>query len=209
MILTILFLVINVILIVWFIFHMFNHDNEADINHIWHRKWWVWTLLAFWIMFTIGGFGNLISNGVDDDDDYDEPDTEEVAKPVSHNLPGQKINAKKATKHEFYWTSKSHDGIRYFVNDDKKITAIKVVIAPSDPHNTDWCQQLMAIALDDNNLKFGNDKADISDATLSDEVKYNIYSPAYKKWYWLNWNDVDGKKVSSFSIYPGKNKDAE
>lgn len=130
-------------------------------------------------------------------------------KNTSKNLPGQKINSSKAAKHEFYWTSKDDKKVRYFVDDDKKITAIKVVLSP-DINNTWWCQRYMEKVLHDDNLKYGIDKQGKNDAVLSNRVKYNIYSPKYKKWYWVNFEAADGKNmVASFSIYPGKNKDAE
>ena len=144
--------------------------------------------------------------------DSDNNNTVTVAhkkKNTSKNLPGQKINSSKATKHEFYWTSKGDKKVRYFVDDDKKITAIKVVLNP-DINNTWWCQSYMEKVLHDDNLKYGIDKQGKNDAVLSNRVKYNIYSPKYKKWYWVNFEAADGKNmVASFSIYPGKNKDAE
>ena len=144
--------------------------------------------------------------------DSDNNNTVTVAhkkKNTSKNLPGQKINSSKAAKHEFYWTSKDDKKVRYFVDDDKKITAIKVVLSP-DINNTWWCQRYMEKVLHDDNLKYGIDKQGKNDAVLSNRVKYNIYSPKYKKWYWVNFEAADGKNmVASFSIYPGKNKDAE
>ena len=144
--------------------------------------------------------------------DSDNNNTVTVAhkkKNTSKNLPGQKINSSKAAKHEFYWTSKDDKKVRYFVDDDKKITASKVVLSP-DINNTWWCQRYMEKVLHDDNLKYGIDKQGKNDAVLSNRVKYNIYSPKYKKWYWVNFEAADGKNmVASFSIYPGKNKDAE
>lgn len=144
--------------------------------------------------------------------DSDNNNTVTVAhkkKNTSKNLPGRKINSSNATKHEFYWTSKDDKKVRYFVDDDKKITAIKVVLNP-DINNTWWCQSYMEKVLHDDNLKYGIDKQGKNDAVLSNRVKYNIYSPKYKKWYWVNFEAADGKNmVASFSIYPGKNKDAE
>lgn len=145
------------------------------------------------------------------DSSSNSSNTTKVAKRknTSKNIPGQKINKSKATKHEFYWTSKSDSKIRYFVDDDKKITAIKVVLKP-EVNNTWWCQSYMEKILHDDNLKYGNDKQGKNDAVLSNKVKYNIYSPKYKKWYWVNFDAADGKNmVATFSIYPGKNKDAE
>lgn len=126
----------------------------------------------------------------------------------SKNLPGQKINLSKATKHEFYWTSKDDKKIRYFVDDNKKITAIKVVLKP-EVNNTWWCQSYMEKVLHDDGLKYGNDKENKDDGVLSNKEKYNIYSPKHKKWYWVNFDPADGKNmVATFSIYPGKSSEA-
>lgn len=131
----------------------------------------------------------------------------------SQNLPNQKINEAKATKHEFYWTSKSDKKVRYFVDDDKKITAIKIVLIP-DVNNTWWCEQYMEKVLHDDHLKFSNDKKSSDDIVLNNDSKYNVYSPKHKKWYWVRFDAADnvGKKdnmVASFAIYPGKNEGAQ
>lgn len=126
----------------------------------------------------------------------------------SQNLPGQKINSSRATKHEFYWTSKDDKKVRYFVDDNKKITAIKVVLKPKI-NNTWWCQSYMEKVLHDDSLKYGNDKENKDDGVLSNKEKYNIYSPKHKKWYWVNFDPADGKDmVATFSIYPGKSSEA-
>lgn len=152
--------------------------------------------------------------GCDDNSDSSE-NSSQSSKPKSNsqNLPNQKINKDTATDHDFYWASKSDKKIRYFVDDDKKITAIKVVLKPN-VNNTWWCEQYMKKVLHDDNLKFGNDKQSSDDGVLSNDGKYNVYSPKYKKWYWVRFdpaNDV-GKKddmVSSFAIYPGKSDEAQ
>lgn len=176
-------------------------------------RWWYWLIVIFTI---IGGLGNIFGFADDnDDDDYDDstPQTEQVKK-VNHskNLPGQKINKSKATKHEFYWTSKDDKKVRYFVTDGK-ITAMKVVLTP-DVNNTFWCKAYLANVLHDNHLQFTNDRLADSAANLSNKGRYNIYSPKVKKWYNVSFSPADnvGKKdnmVATFSVYPGKSSDAE
>ena len=142
------------------------------------------------------------------------PHKRNKSKKVNHskNLPGQKINKSKATKHEFYWTSKDDKKVRYFVTDGK-ITAMKVVLTP-DVNNTFWCKAYLANVLHDNHLQFTNYKLADSAANLSNKGRYNIYSPKVKKWYNVSFNAADnvGKKdnmVATFSVYPGKSSDAE
>lgn len=159
-------------------------------------------ILVFFVSAVIIGYANS-------DNSSNTVTVAHKKKNTSKNLPGRKINSSNTTKHEFYWTSKDDKKVRYFVDDDKKITAIKVVLNP-DINNTWWCQSYMEKVLHDDNLKYGIDKQGKNDAVLSNHVKYNIYSPKYKKWYWVNFEAADGKNmVASFSIYPGKNKDAE
>ena len=89
-------------------------------------------------LIAVAGIINAWGLGLDDVDSNYNDGTEEVAKPVGQNLPGQKINSNKATKHEFYWTSKSDKAVRYFVDGSKKITAIKYVLT-TNPNNTTHC----------------------------------------------------------------------
>lgn len=162
---------------------------------------------AFWIIVLISTIHGCNNSSDDSSDDSDK--TSQVAKPASKNLPGQEINSAKATKHEFYWTSKSDKKVRYFVNDDKKITAIKVVLG-SEQNNTVWCQAILEQVLHDDDLHYGLDKVKEENTLLSNDGKYNIYSPKAKKWYWVRFDAGEGKDmVADFAIYPGKNKAAE
>lgn len=174
-----------------------------------HKRFTTWLMS---VVIVIGGLV-VLSAGMSSEGDDDAPQTEQVKK-VNHskNLPGQKINKSKATKHEFYWTSKDDKKVRYFVTDGK-ITAMKVVLTP-DVNNTFWCKAYLANVLHDNHLQFTNDKLADSAANLSNKGRYNIYSPKAKKWYNVSFNAADnvGKKdnmVATFSVYPGKSSDAE
>ena len=174
-----------------------------------HKRFTTWLMS---VVIVIGGFV-VLSAGMSSEGDDDAPQTEQVKK-VNHskNLPGQKINKSKATKHEFYWTSKDDKKVRYFVSDGK-ITAMKVVLTP-DVNNTFWCKAYLANVLHDNHLQFTNDKLADTAASLSNKGRYNIYSPKVKKWYNVSFNAADnvGKKdnmVATFSVYPGKSSDAE
>lgn len=197
----------------WYDKNMFKPEKKKNgkMTKPLHTRWYFWVLVVFSI---VGGIGNMLGLGADDDDsDNNSAQTEQVKK-VNHskNLPGQKINKSKATKHEFYWTSKDDKKVRYFVSDGK-ITAMKVVLMP-DVNNTFWCKAYLANVLHDKNLKYTNDKLSDSDASLSNDKSYNIYSPKYKKWYRVVFDPADnvGKKdnmVATFSVFPGKSKDAE
>lgn len=126
----------------------------------------------------------------------------------SKNMLGQKINSSLAKKHEFYWTSKDDSKIHYFVDNEKKITAIKYVLNP-DLNNTTHCQGVLSNILHDDNLKYTTDKTDASDIVLDNDREYNIYSPKNKKWYRVNFNPASKDLVNTFSLYPGRSSDAE
>ncbi|RVU69838.1 MULTISPECIES: hypothetical protein [Lactobacillus] len=204
-------LLLDVVLFIWFITYMHKHDKKKHIKVNLHKQWWSWVLIAVWLFATLLTFVLSVSDNYSTPSN-DSSNTVEIAKKQhtsSFNLPGQKINSDTAKKHEFYWTDKDDKKVRYFVNDSKKITAIKVVLNP-DINNTWWCQNYMQKVLHDDHLKFGNDKQSIDGDTLSNRVQYNLYSPKYKKWYWVTFAPAEGKDmVASFSMYPGKNKDAE
>lgn len=79
-----------------------------------------------------------------------------------------------------------------------------------DINNTTWVQANLANVLHDNNLRYGNDKSKEENTLLSNREEYNVYSPKFKKWYWINMEPADGKNmVATYSIYPGKSDEAE
>ena len=210
----ILGIIVGIALVIW----MFWYDENKFIprkrpDGTWakamHQRKWLWIVA---IIFILGGIGGVL--GIDDDDDdAPSPTTHEVAKSTSQNLPNQKNNKDKATKHEFYWTSKSDDHVRYFVDDDKKITAIKYV-AGSDPVTAELAQSLSGDILHDDNLEWTNDRLAESAYLPKNNGKYNVYSPKHKKWYWVRMdanNNYSSSKqmVASFAIYPGKSSEAK
>lgn len=184
-----------------------------------HKRWWIY-LIA--IILVVGSIGNLT-----------DPTTYKSSKPKSHrlasdkemqkeykktvedrenaesqNLPGQKLNKNLATKGEFFWTSKNDKKIHIFVS-DSKVTAIKYVLKP-DVQSTVTCQSILEKLFNDKNLKYGNDKENSDNALLDNDSSYNFYSPAHKKWYWVSFSAANDKDmVSTFSVYPGKNSDAQ
>ena len=122
---------------------------------------------------------------------------------------GHKIKKSEAKEEKdgSYYTDKTDKNIRYFTDDDGTITAIKYSYMP-DPEHTTAVISEMDNLLDDSNLKYGNDKVD-KDKTLLKGDNYNVYSPKHKKWYHMSMLKDDDGKVSTFSIWPGKDSDAE
>lgn len=212
----ILMLVIGIALMP-FAFWYDKHNKKATNNKgkkikPLHRRWWMWALA---VLLIFSGFVTI--GGVDDS-------SSTASHPVSHkamrkaykkelsdtqNMPGQRINPARATKHEFYWTNKSDKHVRYFVS-SKKITAIKYKYNVNWQNNTTDSQGKIENILHDSNLRYGNDKQKEDNTLLSNHKSYNLYSPAHKKWYWVRF-DAGLKKdtVASFAIYPGKSPDAE
>lgn len=184
-----------------------------------HKRWWMWLII---IGLVIAGIGNIIDPSDDDDhksstESYRQSihkvDKKIKAKDDNHqshsqNIPGQKINKSKATKHKFYWTDNDDSKLRYFVDNEGKITAVKYV---KPNNNTYWCQQIISVKiLHDDHVKFGNDKEDIGDGVLANDESYNIYSPKLHKWFWVHFDAADGKNmVASFAVYPNKSDEAE
>ena len=125
------------------------------------------------------------------------------------NIPGYKLTKSQVDKHDFYYTSKEYSNIRYFINDSNKITAIKIVFQP-DAQSTASAQSFVEKALHDKNLKYTNDKENSDNTYLANDESYNVYSPKYKKWFWIRmdqYRDTDDKVVS-VAIYPGKSDEA-
>ena len=122
---------------------------------------------------------------------------------------GHKLNKHEAKEESdgAYYTDKTDKNIRYFTDNDGTITAIKYSYMP-DPEHTTAVISEMDNLLDDSNLKYGNDKVD-KDKTLLKGDNYNVYSPKHKKWYHMSMQKDDDGKVSTFSVWPGKDSDAE
>lgn len=136
--------------------------------------------------------------------------TSKKAKAGSLNIPGQKINKSKAKDEDLYWTDKSDDRIRYFTDDSKKITAVKVTFAP-DYANTSAVDAYLETVLHDKNYKVSNSKKDNNSIVLKTGTTYNIYSPKWKKWFWIRIdknNNYEKDAVRDFAVYPGKSDEA-
>lgn len=136
--------------------------------------------------------------------------TSKKAKAGSLNIPGQKINKSKAKDEDLYWTDKSDDRIRYFTDDSKKITAVKVTFAP-DYANTSAVDAYLETVLHDKNYKVSNSKEDNDSIVLKTGTTYNIYSPKWKKWFWIRIdknNNYEKDAVRDFAVYPGKSDEA-
>lgn len=136
--------------------------------------------------------------------------TSKKAKAGSLNIPGQKINKSKAKDEDLYWTDKSDDRIRYFTDDSKKITAVKVTFAP-DYANTSAVDAYLETVLHDKNYKVSNSKKDNDSIVLKTGTTYNIYSPKWKKWFWIRIdknNNYEKDAVRDFAVYPGKSDEA-
>lgn len=198
-VLAIISFIANIVFLILYLIALFK-KNKANRKKF--RNYW---LIAFVLMFVCAGLMDHFSES-----DTSSNRSSQVKKNTSKNLPGQKINKALATKKEFYWVSKDDKKVRLFVDsNNKKITAIKVVLRP-DINNTTWVQASLANVLHDNNLRYGNDKSKEENTLLSNREEYNVYSPKFKKWYWINMEPADGKNmVATYSIYPGKSDEAE
>ncbi len=117
---------------------------------------------------------------------------------------GHKIKKSEAKKDKdgFYYTDKTDKKIRYFTDDDGTITAVKCNFMPNPMGYTAVQSKLNGI-LNDDHVKYGNDKLDADETDLKGD-NYNVYSPKHKKWYHMSIQKDDDGKVSEFSVWPGK-----
>ncbi len=127
---------------------------------------------------------------------------------------GHKINKSKTDEDDSgaYYTDKDDSKLRYFTSgDSNKVTAAKYVYGADHMNVTDVKNKLSDVVLHDDNLKYTDDKTD-SDDFLPKGNSFNVYSPKNKKWYHVSMqrdsSDEDAK-VSSFSIWPGKDNDVD
>ena len=195
-------------------------EHPEKMKKPWHKRWWIY-LIA--IVLVVGSIADLTNPNT-----YkakpSRPKTHRLASDKemqkeykrtvegrenaeSQNLPGQKLNKNLATKGENFWTAKNDKKVHIFAYDGK-VTAIKYVVKP-DYENAVSCQSIIEKLLQDRSLKYGNDKQSSDDALLRNDETYNLYSPAHKKWYWVSFNPAEKDWVSTFSLYSGRNKDAQ
>lgn len=129
--------------------------------------------------------------------------TEQVANLIGHKIDKTKVKEEGGGA---YYSDKDDSNLRYFVNNDNKITAVKYVYGADHMNVTNVKQKLEDEIIHDDNLKYTDDKTD-SDNFLPEGDSFNVYSPKYKKWYHVSMQrDSNSKdaKVSTFSVWAGK-----
>ena len=126
-----------------------------------------------------------------------------------HNIVGQKLSKAYAKNHDdMYYTDKDDKNIRYFVNDDNKITAVKYVFGADHYPFSSVESELSNSILHDDHLKYTTDK-DSRDDFDPDGDSFNVYSPDRQKWYHVKMQRDDDDKISSFTVWPGQSDDAD
>lgn len=135
------------------------------------------------------------------------------AKDTRPNMLGHKLNFSKAkiSSNHSYYVERGYSNVRYFIDADKKITAIKYILTP--PNNTSAVQAALSNLLHDDNLKYTVNKKDDTSIILKPKFSYNVWSPKNKKWYHFsmqtNGEEYKGEPlVSQFSVWKGKEEDA-
>lgn len=121
-------------------------------------------------------------------------------------IPGNKVDTSDFDDHDFYYTKGDDDNIRYFINSDDKITAIKQIFSP-DPMTTEYVKMQLTEILDDNNIKYTLDKLK-ANSYIPGGDSFNVYSPKYKRWFHVQMQRT-GSKISQYSIFAGKDTDAD
>ena len=146
-----------------------------------------------------------------DDNDSDtstdaDTDTDTQSEENNDGLkPGDKIDKDQVESHGLYYSDgESNPETRYYINNDDKITAIKVIFRP-DHRNTTSIQSYLSNILDDDDLKWGDDKKADNDMILEPGKQYNVWSSANEQWYHINsQKSDDGEKISQFTVWKGK-----
>lgn len=111
------------------------------------------------------------------------------------------------------WYTLKSDGnseVRYYVgsdDDSEKVTAAKIVL--DQPNNGQKVKAILSSMLDDNNLKYTNDKRNEDDYLLEDTGMVNIYSPKHKKWFHLKGQMNDDDEYTAVSVWPGKSSEGD
>lgn len=121
-------------------------------------------------------------------------------------IPGNKVDTSDFDDHDFYYTKDNDDNIRYFINSDDKLTAIKQIFSP-DPMTTEYVKMQLTEILDDNNIKYTLDKLK-ANSYIPGGDSFNVYSPKYKRWFHVQMQRT-GSKISQYSIFAGKDTDAD
>lgn len=121
-------------------------------------------------------------------------------------IPGNKVDTSDFDDHDSYYTKDDDDNIRYFINSDDKLTAIKQIFSP-DPMTTEYVKMQLTEILDDNNIKYTLDKLK-ANSYIPGGDSFNVYSPKYKRWFHVQMQRT-GSKISQYSIFAGKDTDAD
>lgn len=129
------------------------------------------------------------------------------------NLINHKIDKSEVDKEGdgAYYSDKDDSNLRYFVNNDDKITAVKYVYGANPENVTSVKSKLSTDVFQDSDLKYTKDKTD-SDDFLPEGNSFNVYSPKSKKWYHVSMQRVSSDKdakVSSFSVWAGKDDNVD
>ena len=121
-------------------------------------------------------------------------------------IPGNKVDTSDFDDHDSYYTKDDDDNIRYFINSDDKLTAIKQIFSP-DPMTTEYVKMQLTEILDDNNIKYTLDKLK-ANSYIPGGDSFNVYSPKYKRWFHVQMQRT-GSKISQYSIFADKDTDAD
>ncbi len=170
-----------------------GHPVDAKIQKVLTGLCSLFAIVALWGAFV--GQRNQTSNASSKD----------------YQVIGQKLDKSLVDNHDdMYYTSKDDDDLRYFTNDDDKVTAAKYVFGADHYSTESVMNRLEDPVLHDDNLKYTADKDSRKDFS-PDGDSFNVYSPKTKKWFHVKMqkDDNDNDKVSSFSVWPGQDDDAD
>lgn len=195
----ILLFILAILLIILFLALPFSPEGRERIKY---NK----TKYAFALLVWLGAACYIYQN------ELHQPSTANTEQVTT--MVGHKVNKSEIKKDDSgaYYTDKDDSKLRYFTSgDSNKVTAAKYVYGADHMNVTDVKNKLSDVVLHDDNLKYTDDKTD-SDDFLPKGASFNVYSPKNKKWYHVSMqrdsSDEDAK-VSSFSIWPGKDNDVD
>ena len=193
-----IFFYLSIVIILFMIIALFSAEGRARYRG--NKTRYIFVILAW---FAIGSYAH----------EAYKPQSGSSSR-ESYQQLGHKVNKSEVKKDDSgaYYTDKDDSKLRYFTSgDDNKVTAAKYVYGADHMNVTDVKNKLSDVVLHDDNLKYTDDKTD-SDDFLPKGNSFNVYSPKNKKWYHVSMqrdsSDEDAK-VSSFSIWPGKDNDVD
>lgn len=218
--------IIYAIIIIWFLINCYlgrkyrvADKRSKEAKHYTKRILWLTALIVVygyvWGVFVTPSTNNSHSKtskvqkaSNNTNSNNDENDDDDSSNTLGTELDEDEV---KSGPDDDYYIDKTDHKIRYFVNDDDKITAVKVVFTPDDGNTVTVQDYLSERILNDKHLKYTNDKENETDTLLDNNGHYNIYSPKNKKWYHISIQPSNSgeDKVSQFSAWPGKDPTAE